>query len=69
MEDYYNVFHRTWWRDNPAYPNGLEPHIGKRTYLSRHVIYTDAREVADEYNRTHTFGRLSRKAEIERVEP
>ena len=28
----YKVFTRAWWRDNPKWPNGLEPHAGpKRT--------------------------------------
>jgi hypothetical protein len=26
----YNVFTRTWWRENPAYPNGLEQWSGTR---------------------------------------
>lgn len=67
MEQYYNVFHRTWWRNNPSWPDGLEPGIGKRTYLQRHVTFEDARTIAKQYNDTHEPGRLSRKAEIETV--
>ena len=67
MEEYYDVFHRTWWRENPAWPNGLEPCPGKRTYLARHVTYADSQEIVNNYRRTHPPGRLSRKAEIERV--
>ncbi len=61
----YNVFARTWWRENPAYPNGLEPHPGKRRYLARGVSYERARELCDQYNSTHKPGRLSHKAEFE----
>lgn len=64
---YYNVFHRTWWRSNPAWPNGREPGAGNRTYLARHVTYEDARRIAKEYNDTHNPGKLSRKAEFESV--
>lgn len=28
----YRVFRRTWWVENPAYPNGLEPDFGKKRY-------------------------------------
>lgn len=61
----YNVFTRTWWRPNPAWPNGLEPGAGRKTYLRRGVSYADARAICEQYNKTHTPGRLSRKAEFE----
>ena len=67
MEDYYDVFHRTWWKENPAWPDGLEPCPGKRTYLAQHVTYADSQEIVAAYARTHSPGRLSRKAEIERA--
>jgi len=67
MQTYYNVFHRTWWRNNPAWPDGLEPHPGAKTYLARHVTREDAREIAKQYNDSHKPGRLSRKAEFEEV--
>lgn len=67
MTQYYNVFHRTWWRSNPSWPNGREPGAGKRTYLARHVTYEDARAIAKQYNDTHNPGKLSRKAEFESV--
>ena len=61
----YHVFTRTWWIDNPAWPNGLEPHMGRKTTLARTEDFAEAREIADQYNTTHDPGRLSRKAEIQ----
>jgi hypothetical protein len=61
----YNVFTRTWWRDNPACPDGLEPHPGKRRYTARGVSRERALELCQQYNSTHKPGRLSRKAEFE----
>ena len=63
----YNVFTRTWWKRNPSYPGGREPHMGRKTYLRKHVSYADARAIAEQYNDTHDPGPLSRKAEIEKV--
>ncbi len=61
----YDVFTRTWWRHNPAWPNGLEPHAGRKTYLARNVTEAEARALCRQYNDTHASGRLSRKAEYE----
>ncbi len=65
METYYNVFVRTWWINNPEWPNGLEPGAGKRRYIRRHVTEADARAICKQYNDTHEPGRLSKKAEYE----
>jgi hypothetical protein len=62
---YYNVFVRTWWKRNPAWPGGKEPGAGKKRYLARHVTYADARAIAKQYNDTHKPGFLSKKAEFE----
>jgi len=65
MQTYYDVFHRTWWRREA---NGhLEPEIGKRHYLQRHVTEEDALEIARQWNAKHAPGELSDKAEIEEV--
>jgi hypothetical protein len=61
----YNVFTRTWWRDNPAWPDGLEPHPGKRRYMARGVSRERALELCQQYNSTHKPGRRSHKAEFE----
>lgn len=62
-EKYYDVFIRCWWRIDA---NGVRvPHPGARkTYLARHVTYSDARGMCEGYNSTHKPGRLSRKAEF-----
>jgi hypothetical protein len=61
----YNVFTRTWWKPNSAWPGGLEPSPGKRRYLARGVTCERAREICKEWNRAHEPGRLSKKAEFE----
>lgn len=67
METYYDVFVRTWWRENKNWPNGLEPHPGTKRYIARHVTYADAREICKNWNSEHEPGRLSKKAEFEEV--
>lgn len=64
-EALYDVFHRTWWQENPAWPGGREPGAGERTYLAHGVTYTEAREMCKEYNESHDPGFLSDKAEFE----
>lgn len=68
METYYDVFTRTWWRNNPSWPKGLEPCPGRKTYLRKHVTWEDARAICEQYNSTHKPGRLSRKAEFEEAD-
>lgn len=60
------VFTRAWWKENPAWPNGLEPHAGPRRYLATGIVTEEtARRMCREYNETHDPGRLSVKAEYE----
>ncbi len=61
----YDVFVRTWWRSNPAWPGGREPWPGKRRYLARGVTHQRALELCKQYNDTHKPGKLSKKAEFE----
>jgi len=62
----YSVFTRSWWKENPSWPNGLEPEAGEKTYLERDLkTEKEARALAKEYNATHDPGRLSEKAEFE----
>jgi hypothetical protein len=63
----YKVFSRTWWRPNPAWPNGLEPRAGRKTTLGYVGTEAEARELCAEYSRNYKPGRLSRKAEYEEV--
>ena len=65
--DKYNVFTRKWWRANKSWPGGLEPHMGKKTYLAHNVTYERALELCEDYNSTHNPGKYSKKAEFERV--
>ena len=60
----YRVFTRTWWKDNPSWPGGLEPHLGRKTTLAQVGTLREAQEIAKEYNDAHDPGRYSRKAEI-----
>lgn len=61
----YKVFTRVWWKDNPNWPNGLEPEPnGRRTTISKNIENEEtARRIAQEWNATHKPGRYSRKAE------
>jgi hypothetical protein len=63
----YRVFTRTWWRNNPTWPNGLEPCPGRKTTLDRVRTEEEARTRCQAYNSTHKPGRLSRKAEYEEI--
>jgi hypothetical protein len=60
----YVVFHRTWWRRNPDWPNGLEPHPGRKTKIGIAVGIAEAQEMCREWNSSHNPGELSRKAEF-----
>jgi hypothetical protein len=62
----YRCFTRTWWTNNPAWPNGLEPCPGtKHTIAARVETEEEAQAICKEYNDTHEPGRLSRMAEYE----
>jgi len=63
----YKVFTRTFWKENNKYPNGLEPHLGRKTILARVSTREQAITMCHGYNTTHKPGRLSRKAEFESV--
>lgn len=64
----YSVFVRSWWRDNPDWPNGLEPHAGKKKYIERFLeSEEEAQEICQAYNQMHDAGRYSIKAEYEEM--
>lgn len=63
----YRCFSRTWWKPNPAWPNGLEPCAGRKRTLASGLTYDEAMRFAKEWNATHKPGRLSRKCEFEEV--
>jgi len=65
----YRVFTRNWWKHNPAWPGGREPHGGAR----KHTIgFADSEESARDmcrvYAANHKPGKLGRKAEYEGVQ-
>ena len=62
----YRVFTRSWWIENPEYPNGLEPCAGPKRY--KRAVFDnehDAREYAKAWNNAHDAGRYSVKMEFE----
>lgn len=59
----YRVFHRTWWKENPSWPNGLEPEPGMETDIDIVDTEVEARKMCAEWNSRHNPGRLSRRAE------
>ena len=65
----YRCFKRTWWIDNPEWPDGLEPHAGKKSYPrnARFETIDEARNFCTDYNSKHEAGRYSLKMEFEEV--
>ena len=62
----YKVFARTWWTNNPDYPNGLEPSPGRKTTIKKGIATEEAaKDICRVWNANHKPGRLSRKAEYE----
>ncbi len=64
----YIVFSRRWWKDNPDYPNGLEPHsTARRTFIGYAEWEDEAREMCEnwnkEFNERHRSNKYSVKAE------
>ena len=63
---------RVWWRDNPTWPNGLEPYAPPwnscRT-LARFDTEEEARAFCRQWNAKHKPGRYSRKCEYSKVRP
>jgi hypothetical protein len=61
----YTCFIRTWWRDNPAWPDGLEPCPGEQRIIAEDVeTIEEAREICQEWNESHEEGRYGLKAEF-----
>lgn len=72
--DVYECFHRTWWKKNSDWPNGLEPHAGRKSFYFKNKFgsethaFLSEQEAIDfctDWNDTHDAGVLSRKAEYQ----
>ena len=63
----YRIFIRSWWIDNPKWPDGLEPQAGPKYYIGVATCEDDAIELAQVWNSIHEAGRYSVKAEWEEV--
>ncbi|NBT88818.1 MAG: hypothetical protein EBT51_11040 [Flavobacteriaceae bacterium] len=63
----YKVFHRTWWRENKDWPNGLEPHVGKSHYICKVKTEDEAIIICEAWNDIHDAGRYSDKAEYTEI--
>jgi hypothetical protein len=60
----YTVFTRNWWKENPSYPDGLEPDgSAKKTKLKTADSEEEARAICREYNENNQETRLGRRAE------
>lgn len=64
----YKIFTRNWWKENPAWPNGLEPDsTARKNTIGYADTETEARQKCASYNSTHKSGRLSKKAEYTQI--
>jgi len=61
----FTIFTRTWWKHNPDWPEGLEPHMGRKTIIGYANTEEEARAMCKDYNDSHKPGRLSKKAEYQ----
>ena len=63
----YHVFNRVWWKRNAEWPEGREPHAGRKTTMGYYGSEAEARAACKEYNDSHDPGPMSRKAEYEEI--
>jgi hypothetical protein len=67
----YRVFQRTWWKENPSWPHGLEPVAGRKTTVAVVETEEEARDLCKkllaETHRTAKQIRLSLKGEYEQA--
>ncbi|GAG05435.1 unnamed protein product [marine sediment metagenome] len=60
----YQIFKRKWWKDNPEYDDGLEPHTGKKKDITTVETLEEAKDYCQKWNASHTEGRYGEKAEF-----
>jgi hypothetical protein len=64
----YHIFHRTWWKRNPRWPDGREPGAGKKHTIAHVETEVEAREMCRQWNEEKPdHSGLSDKAEYEEV--
>ena len=63
----YRVFKRTWWKDNPNWPDGLEPEAGPKRHICLARTEEEAQERCRKFNEENDAGRYSLKAEYEKA--
>lgn len=56
----YRVFRRTWWVENPAWPNGLEPEPGRKRYIP-HARFNTEEEASAYCKKRNKEQKLSEK--------
>ncbi len=61
----YRIYHRTWWKHNKEWPDGLEPHAGHKKHIGYADSLAEAQEICTDWNNDHLPGELSDKAEFE----
>jgi hypothetical protein len=59
----YEIFHRTWWRRNDAWPDGREPGVGRAQHIGWADTEEEARLACRAWNDTHPAGLFSDRAE------
>jgi len=66
----FRTFTRTWWRRNSEWPDGREPHAGRKAYRATYDTEAEAREACKAFNakpKTKEQKFLSFKMEYEHV--
>lgn len=61
----YHVFTRVWWKRNAEWPDGREPHMGRKTTINYFHTEESARAACKQWNAQNDPGPMSRKAEYE----
>lgn len=65
----YRVFVRNWWRFEYSTTTNLRTRVpdpgARKTTIARNCTESEARQICEDYAKTHNPGPLSRKAEYE----
>jgi|GEM_PF-5522467 len=54
----YTIFTRTWWKENPDWPDGLEPCPGSKRKVTAVETEKEAREMCRRSNRDRTTSQV-----------